>query len=244
MATCLSRRACPDKVAFRLLKDGKQKFTIFTEYRCPNQVEGGSKVCEECSKKLPMYKYQANQKCDHGFIGGPYPKDSKLYGSPYYLNCIKNGCTISEADERRAKEAMSKAGSEMPKKTITTPSDSSIAVTAPVTAAVKPAKKAIKKVIKVTSKIPVLEMPVAEVSTVISTLVKPIMVESTEAPIIVEEIIHVKVKKIRHQGKDYYFDSNSGKVYSATTNGVGKYTGRYNDETATLNTEYPDSDEE
>lgn len=239
MSTCISRRACPDKLSFRLYKDGKQKFTIFTEYRCPNPVQG-AKICGECSTKLPMYKYQANQKCDHGFVGGPYPKDSKLYGSPYYLNCIKNGCTISEIDEQRAKEAMIKAGSEMPKKTAVT---GDVATPIPVT---KPEKKVAKKVIKVKSSIPVLETPVADAipSVVTVTPVKPTMVESTEAPIVVEDIIRVKVKKIRHQGKDYYFDGNSAKLYSATKEGVGKYAGRYNEEADTINTSYPDSDEE
>lgn len=240
MTTCLSRRAHPDKVAFRLMKDGKQKFTIFTEYRCPNPVEG-AKICGECSTKLPMYKYQANQKCDHGFVGGPYPKDSKLYGSPYYLNCIKNGCTISEADEQRAKEAMNKAGSEMPKKTI---ADSILPESAPMAVPKIPEKK-IKKVIKVKSSIPVLETPVAEIIAVSTVaLTTPTMVESTEPPLVVEDIIRVKVKKIRHQGKDYYFDGNSGKLYGATKDGVGKYAGRYDEETTTINTSYPDSDEE
>jgi hypothetical protein len=188
-----------------------------------------------------MYKYQANQKCDHGFVGGPYPKDSKLYGSPYYLNCIKNGCTISEIDEQRAKEAIIKATSEMPKKTVT--SDDNIPLALPVTAPIKPAKKP-KKVIKVKSSIPIIEIPVAEVSTVTAPAVKLTMVESTETPLIVEDIIYVKVKKIRHQSKDYYFDGNSGKLYNATTNGVGKYVGRYNEEDATINTSYLDSDNE
>ena len=243
MTTCISRRACPDKLSFRLYKDGKQKFTIFTEYRCPNPVQG-TKVCAECSTKLPMYKYQANQKCDHGFIGGPYPKDSKLYGSPYYLNCIKNGCTISEQDEQRAKEAMIKAGSEMPKKTVVT-SDVATPAAAPVPVPTKPEKKA-KKVmkVKVKSSIPVLETPVADAIPSTVTPMNPTMVESTEAPIVVEDIIRVKVKKIRHQGKDYYFDGNSGKLYSATKEGVGKYAGRYNEETDVINTSYPDSDEE
>jgi ribosomal protein L14 len=191
-----------------------------------------------------MYKYQANQKCDHGFVGGPYPKDSKLYGSPYYLNCIKNGCTISEQDEQRAKEAMIKAGSEMPKKTVAT-SDVATPAAAPVPVPTKPEKKA-KKVmkVKVKSSIPVLETPVADAIPSTVTPVKPTMVESTEAPIVVEDIIRVKVKKIRHQGKDYYFDGNSGKLYNATKEGVGKYAGRYNEEADVINTSYPDSDEE
>jgi hypothetical protein len=222
------------------MKDGKQKFTIFTEYRCPNPVEG-AKVCGECSTKLPMYKYQANQKCDHGYIGGPYPKDSKLYGSPYYLNCIKNGCTISEVDEQRAKEAIIKAGSEMPKKTIAATVAVDAPVAAPLAMPTKPEKKT-KKVIKVKSSIPVLEAPVTEVSTVAPT--KPTMVESTEAPLVVEDIIRVKVKKIRHQGKDYYFDGNSAKLYHSTKDGVGKYAGRYDEEADSINTSYPDSDEE
>jgi len=243
MTTCLSRRACSDKLSFRLYKDGKQKFTIFTEYRCPNPVQG-TKICTDCSTKLPMYKYQSNQKCDHGFIGGPYPKDSKLYGSPYYLNCIKNGYTISEIDEQRAKEAMIKAGSEMPKKAVTVAADI-LAPVATVAAVVKPEKKT-KKVIKVKSSIPVLETPVqaASVAATPVTLVKPTMVESTESPLVIEDIIRVKVKKIRHQGKDYYFDGNSAKLYSATKNGVGKYVGRYDEEADTINTSYHDSDEE
>jgi hypothetical protein len=192
-----------------------------------------------------MYKYQANQKCDHGFIGGPYPKDSKLYGSPYYLNCIKNGCTISEIDEQRAKEAMIKAGSEMPKKTVTADVAALVPVAALVAVPVKPEKKT-KKVIKVKSSIPVIETPVADAIPAAATVtpVKATMVESTEAPLIVEDIIRVRVKKIRHQGKDYYFDGNSAKLYHATKDGVGKYAGRYDEEAETINTSYPDSDEE
>ena len=237
MATCISRRACADRKSFRLFKDGKEKLTIFTEFRCTNLVEGVSKVCEGCSKKLPMHKYQANQKCDHGIIGGPYPADSKLYGSPYYLKCIKAGFTILEADERRAKEAMLNACSGMPKKTSSEP------IELPVPSKIEPVKVRApsKKPIKIKTSIPVIESPAAEPA---SVTVMPIMVESTEAPITVEEVIRVKVKKIRHQAKYYYFDRNSLKLYAATANGVGKYVGRYNEETSVLNSTQPDSDEE
>jgi hypothetical protein len=132
----------------------------------------------------------------------------------------------------------------MPKKTVVSDTAVATGVAAPVTAPVKSEKKT-KKVIKVKSSIPVLETPVAEVIAATTvTLVKPTMVESTEAPLVVDDIITVKVKKIRHQGKDYYFDGNSGKLYSATKNGVGKYAGRYDEEADSINTSYPDSDEE
>lgn len=238
MATCLSRRACSDKVAFRLLKDGKQKFTIFTEYRCPNVV-AGSKVCEECSKKLPMYKYQANQKCDHGLVGGPYTKDSKLYGSPYYLNCIKKGYTISEIDETRAKEAIITSTSNMPKKCDNKKGEDKTvdAMEVKPVEEVKPKKKSYK----LKSSVPVIDTPIIEPS---NTQIKPTMLESIQSAITVSDVIVVKVKKIRHQGSDYYFDGSSGKLYKATSNGVGKYAGRYNSETDVLNTSYPDSDNE
>jgi hypothetical protein len=133
----------------------------------------------------------------------------------------------------------------MPKKTVAADTAVATGVAAPVAAPVKPEKK-VKKVIKVKTSIPVLEPAVAELSTgsATVTLVKPTMVESTEPPLVVEDIIRVKVKKIRHQGKDYYFDGNSGKLYTATKDGVGKYAGRYDEETSTINTSYPDSDKE
>ena len=216
MTTCLSRRAHPDKVSFRLYKDGKPKFTIFTEFRCPNIVEG-TKVCEECSNKLPMYKYQANQKCDHGLIGGPYPKDSKLYGSPYYLNCIKNGYTILETDEQRAKEAISKATMQVDM----TKAKKAIKLSS------KPKPKATK------SAIPVIETTGVTTVTQESSVVTPTILESTELPIVVSDISIVKVRKIHHKNKDYYFDEDSGKLYEAN-NGVGKCAGYYNTETSTL----------
>jgi hypothetical protein len=188
---------------------------------------------------LPKHKYQSNPKCDHGIIGGPYPTDSKLYGSPFYLKQLKEGFTIMEADEKRAKEAIAKARSEMPrKKTVAEPTDAVVTAipTAPTVEAVKLKKP---RIYKTKSVIPAVTVATSEPQVTVAGQ----MLESMAAPIIASEVIVVKVKKIRCQGKEYYLDNNSGKLYDVTKSGVGSYKGRYNSESEQL-VDYPDSDVE
>ena len=244
----MARRAHNDRYSFRLMKEGKEGKYIWTEFRCPNVVSEGVKVCADCSKKLPKYKYQSNQKCDHGVVGGPYPEDSKLYGSPFYLKQVKEGFTPLEADECRAKEAVIKATSNMPKKKVAEPvvaAEAVAAVTAiaPAVAAtaVAPVKAAKKPRAAKTKATP---SPLNPSNTIISAepLKPATMLESMETPVHVSEVIVVKVRKIKHKGKEYCFDQDSGKLYSLLADGVGPYVGRYKMESDTLDTAYPDSD--
>ena len=250
----MARRAHNDRYSFKLMKEGKEGKYIWTEFRCPNVVSEGTKVCADCSKKLPKYKYQSNQKCDHGLVGGPYPEDSKLYGSPFYLKQMKEGFTPLEADELRAKEAVTNATSNMPKKKVAEPSvpveplvPATVATVPLVTVApsvvatpvapVKAAKKPRAAKTKAT--------PVASNTVVSAEPLKPAtMLESMETPVHVSEVIVVKVRKIKHKGKEYCFDQDSGKLYSLLPDGVGPYVGRYKLETDSLDTGYPDSDAE
>jgi hypothetical protein len=242
----MSRRARPDKQAFLLYKDvdGKIKegTTIWIEYRCPNAVIEGVKVCPDCAKKLPKYKYQATQKCDHGMVNGPYPEDSKLYGSPYFLKKIKDGWKVKEDDERRAKEAATLAGSTMPRKQpepkatepkATEPKATEPKATSPSVEKPKvPRKPRVAKKAEVVSATPELPSQPAK------------FVESPELPIKVTDVIIAKVKKIKCEGKEYYLDSQSGKLYRVSVNGAGPYAGRYDAISEKVNTAFPDSDDE
>jgi hypothetical protein len=234
------------------MKEGKEGKYIWTEFRCPNVVSEGVKVCADCSKKLPKYKYQSNQKCDHGVVGGPYPEDSKLYGSPFYLKQVKEGFTPLEADECRAKEAVIKATSNMPKKKVAepvVPAEPVAAVTAVTAIApavvVRPVApvKAPKKPRAAKTKA-TLPLSLSPSNAIISAepLKPATMLESIESPVHVSEVIVVKVRKIKHKGKEYCFDQDSGKLYSLLPDGVGPYVGRYKLESDTLDTAYPDSD--
>jgi hypothetical protein len=218
--------------------DGKY---IWTEYRCPNVVSEGKATCIECTVKLPKYKYQATPKCDHGLIGGPYPSDSKLYGSPFYLKQVKAGWKIGETDERRAKEAQLIANSDMGRKK----ADTAVAAapTAGTVTTAEPVKqKQPRKPRTVKKAETILAQPAVAEASITSGPAK--FTEAMTLPIKVTEVITVKVKKTRIEGKDYYFDSISGKVYGISTSGVGPYKGRYNPETEVYDTKYPDSDQE
>jgi hypothetical protein len=70
----------------------------------------------------------------------------------------------------------------------------------------------------------------------------PKFIESIAPPITISEFVTVKVKKMTIQGKPYYYDANSGKLYGVSVNGVGAYKGRYNAEEDTVDTTFPDSD--
>jgi hypothetical protein len=236
MERCISRRACADRLSFRLYKEEGEKIIqgkyIWTEILCPNAASTEKKTCTDCAIKLPKHKYQANSKCDHGTIGGPYPNDSKLYGSPFYLKLIKEGWKISEADETRAKEAQLSVNS-MAKKIKPGITTEATVVAPEVAPLKKPRKKAVKNVITADTQ---LSAP--------SIQSEPRFVEEMTVALKIHDVVIVKVKKIKCQGKEYYFDSMSGKVYAVLETGVGAYKGRYDPEEEVLNTSYPDSDAE
>jgi hypothetical protein len=52
----------------------------------------------------------------------------------------------------------------------------------------------------------------------------------------------VKLKKLECQGNHYYYDEASGKLYGIASDGVGAYKGRYDKESETVDTTFPDSD--
>jgi hypothetical protein len=243
------------------------------EFRCPTEVVSEGQVCKGCSYKLPKYKYQANQKCDHGLVGGPYTADSKLYGSPFYLKEIKNGWFVAEQDENRAKAAVDKACSKMAprKKNVALPSVPLAPVVpseplapvepseplAPVEPSVPlalvepsvpsaPVEKVKRKYTKRNDPNPRrkakddVALPV--IQPVVETAVEAKLVEIVAPPITITDWIVVKVKKIKCQGKDYYYDSISGKLYGTSVNGVGAYKGRYNVEDDVVDSSFPDSD--
>jgi hypothetical protein len=243
---------------------------IWTEYRCPNAVSKENDICVDCSIKLPKYKFQANQKCNHGQVGGPYPADSKLYGSAYYLKELKAGWVPVEADELRAKAAVDKASMGR-KKVQSVSTDVAVPVTEPVTEPVvvptvvptavpvdvpvtEKKKRAYnrKKPVEPNTTLPKLKTPRSKkiVPTevllpqipVVENPLEPKFIEVVAPPITITDCVVVKVKKLKSQGKDYYYDSASGKVYGVSVNGVGAYKGRYKEEDDVVDTTFPDSD--
>ena len=275
MTTCISRRANADRYAFSLINEqgelGKQ---IWTEYRCPNLVSVEGRVCLGCRVKVPNFEFQSQTKCDHGIVGGPYPEDSKLYGSPYFLKEVKAGWMVEEHDEIRAKAAMLEAsmGRKKAVEVVNVISEPTIPAQATIPAEpVKQKRKYVRKVPLIpkgqsvketntgtleTSEVkdpkPVITkerkprqkkvIPTVDVIKPIENPLEPKLIEVVAPPLSITECIVVKVKKTRIEGKEYYYDSSSGKLYGVSINGVGLYKGRYNAETEILDTTFPDSD--
>ena len=265
MATCISRRAYEQTIRL-ISKHGNHGLNIWTEYRCENKVGLEGQICSECSCKAPKHKCQSEPKCNHGIVGGPYPPDSKLYGSKFYLKLISEGWKILEEDEIRAKAAVNIAC--MPRKKVQA---EPVVQVEPVVTVSQPellieqgqpeppvkqkraykkktpeekaakAVKAIKsgKPVKLDILLPTPPAPQAE-----EIHYDPKFVESVAPPITISEFVTVKVKKMTIQGKPYYHDANSGKLYGVSVNGVGAYKGRYNAEEDTVDTTFPDSDVE
>ena len=77
--------------------------------------------------------------------------------------------------------------------------------------------------------------------------VRPKAVESSETPILIndEDVITIKVRKFDHNGKSYFLNSAKDKLYTIGTDGQPfQYHGRYNRESETIDTDFPDSDAE
>ena len=236
---CISRRANPDRTSFKLYKqlpNGtiKEANYIWTEFQCRNEASTGknNEWCTECSVKMPpSYKYQANPKYDHGYVGGPYVKGSKLYGSPYYLQLVKDGWLIREEDEKRAKDCQEKANSMPPRK--------AKEVTQAIVPEVQPKKPRKLRLSKKVSDS--ITEPIIAPSSNNSTPLQ--FVEShTEQPFIPSDILHIKVRKIKIHSIDYFLDPVSSKLYSLSKGSVGAYKGRYLSETNSIDSTYPDSD--
>lgn len=217
----------------------KTKYQIGVEKCCENESLPGEKVCRHHVSRIPDRKYQAASTTDHGFLGGPYTSNSKLYGSQFYLDLIKKGWKIREQDELRAKEAIQNALSNTmpPKKpkASTSTTDATTAETKPKA----PRKIALKKP----------KATIDAIATAAPSTEPARFIEEMSAPILASETITVKVRKMKIEGKEYYVASSTGKVYAVTKDGVGDYKGRYvepqeEEEAGKLNTSYPDSDVE
>jgi hypothetical protein len=74
--------------------------------------------------------------------------------------------------------------------------------------------------------------------------VKPLATESVEPPLQDLNCITITVRKIDHNGRKYYLNSDKDKLYTVMPDGgVGKYCGRLDKENDRI-ADFPDSDSE
>jgi len=227
------------------------------------------RLCNKCINREPIKKGKKPGNDDHGIVTDEIPPLSHIYGSQWYnLNLTSNGNPSSE-DMAKAKKAQEEARADIiatvNDKTVSATTVSATAVSA-TTVSATPVKKRTFKVaaaatepaqlVAVAVATPVATTPVAattplkakrqpkKVAVQSQETVKPLATESVEPPLHDLNCITITVRKIEHNGRKYYLNSDKDKLYTVMPDGgVGKYCGRLDRENDRI-AEFPDSDSE
>jgi hypothetical protein len=190
---------------------------------------------------------------NNGVISEPLPPLSHIYGSPWYdLKRTVYGNPSSE-DMAKAKKVQDDAKAAI-----------IAAITGPKTEEKKEKKRTFKVALIAPVAAPVIAVPAPviaaapapvavpvkakrqpkKVAVQIQETVQPLATESVEPPLQDLNCITITVRKIEHNGRKYYLNSDKDKLYTVMPDGgVGKYCGRLDKENDRI-ADFPDSDSE
>ena len=209
------------------------------------------RLCNKCINREPIKKGKKPGNDDHGIVTDEIPPLSHIYGSQWYnLNLTSNGNPSSE-DMAKAKKAQEEARADIiaavsakavKKRTFKVAATAPEPVPAPVVAplvaqVVAPVQAPVTQVVKAKRQPKKIAVQPQET-------VKPLATESVEPPLHDLNCITITVRKIEHNGRKYYLNSDKDKLYTVMPDGgVGKYCGRLDRENDRI-AEFPDSDSE
>ena len=222
---------------------------FLTEKRCKKMTMG--RLCNKCINREPIKKGKKPGNDDHGIVTEEIPPLSHIYGSQWYnLNLTSNGNPSSE-DMAKAKKAQEEARADIiaavsakavKKRTFKVAATAPEPVPAPVVAplvaqVVAPVQAPVTQVVKAKRQPKKIAVQTQET-------VKPLATESVEPPLHDLNCITITVRKIEHNGRKYYLNSDKDKLYTVMPDGgVGKYCGRLDKENDRI-ADFPDSDSE
>ena len=222
---------------------------FLTEKRCKKMTMG--RLCNKCINREPIKKGKKPGNDDHGVVTEEIPPLSHIYGSQWYnLNLTSNGNPSSE-DMAKAKKAQEEARADIiaavsakavKKRTFKVAATAPEPVPAPVVAplvaqVVAPVQAPVTQVVKAKRQPKKIAVQTQET-------VKPLATESVEPPLHDLNCITITVRKIEHNGRKYYLNSDKDKLYTVMPDGgVGKYCGRLDRENDRI-ADFPDSDSE
>ena len=209
------------------------------------------RLCNKCINREPIKKGKKPGNDDHGIVTEEIPPLSHIYGSQWYnLNLTSNGNPSSE-DMAKAKKAQEEARADIiaavsakavKKRTFKVAATAPEAVAAPIPApeplqAPEPVQAPVTQVVKAKRQPKKIAVQPQET-------VKPLATESVEPPLHDLNCITITVRKIEHNGRKYYLNSDKDKLYTVMPDGgVGKYCGRLDRENDRI-ADFPDSDSE
>ena len=218
---------------------------FLTEKRCKKMTMG--RLCNKCINREPIKKGKKPGNDDHGIVTDEIPPLSHIYGSQWYnLNLTSNGNPSSE-DMAKAKKAQEEARADIiaavsakavKKRTFKVAATVAAPVPAPEPLqAPEPVQAPVTQVVKAKRQPKKIAVQTQET-------VKPLATESVEPPLHDLHCITITVRKIEHNGRKYYLNSDKDKLYTVMPDGgVGKYCGRLDRENDRI-ADFPDSDSE
>jgi hypothetical protein len=191
------------------------------------------KLCTKCINREPIRE----KGTDHGSITEEIPPDSHIYESAWYnLKRTKYG-NPSDEDMAKAKKAQEDAKADVTPATVTEKKKRTFKVAAPVQTEVPPVLETAPTPVKAKRQPKKVVQPQVQQT-------QPLATESTEPPLQDLPCITITVRKIEHNGRNYYLNSAKDKLYAIQPDGgVGKYCGRLDRENERI-ADFPDSDSE
>ena len=215
---------CKGRVTKESLKvvfsDNKHYF--YLELKCSNTVTSGA-LCLKCSTRNTTCA-QSSKSFNHGSMDEPIPEKSHIFDGSWYKKAMKSYGEPSEDNLKKAVEAKNKARGDI---------DSLVEYLGNMT--LEPVAKK-KRVVRV--KKPVVGLGV-ESTGVITTIPVDSIVESTDEPLEVQEVIYIVLKPFMNDL--YWRDEDRDKIYKNDGGKKGAYVGRWDSEKIV---ECPDSDED
>ena len=258
----------------RLMKDknenrgyfGTSKNRFFFEYRCTNLCEG--QLCSRCTTwKTTSWQHRGLKKKDpyreyYGLVTEPIPEP--FFESEWYQSKVKQVGEPSSGDMARAKKAQEDAKKNVvvqetsveqkpvPKKRGRKPKQAPVPTPVPVPPVPVPTPDPTPEPPQPPEPQPPAPKPSTKRRTKANVLPKksqesvyPIQAVEASEPLQDIEVVKILVKPFNYKDTNYFRDASKNKLYS-----VGKdkrplaYVGRWNPETETIDTEFPDSDAE
>jgi hypothetical protein len=194
---------------------GDSKHFFYKESACGAGCDGD--ICEKCLKKSSV----------HGLVSEPYTAKSHIYGGPWYFKAVGTYGEPSKEYLEIAMEAQKKArgGKRVSGSTV-----AAIVVSSP---DITPKPKVVRRVVK--------KSILPDTTGVIDTIPSSGLVESTNEPLDVEEVIRIILKPFTYNGVVYWRDEERDKLYLNVKGQKGKYAGRWSGETILM---CPDSDDD
>lgn len=253
---CLGRLVDDKQTGF--FGNGKNKFHL--ELRCGKAAEGESGLCSKCQQR-PRELQKNHPPLLHGFVNGPIPAWSHIFGSAWYESKVSTMGQPSEEEMAKAKKAQAEARKGL-EETQATPSLANPAAAPVAATVVKSNKRPPKKVVIPASEVlpSGSEAPIpkkkrtqkAKIKIVEeSSLLPPVQDVPTEAIEDLQstleglDVVRIRVKKMEHDGTEYYLDSNKFKLYSmGSDKRPSSYVGRWDPRNELIDREFPDSDAE